>query len=182
DGASYYYGYVPAASTCTAYDLLSGQDGCTISDYGTSIGNHTIVAEALDRAGNRYRETRTYSVLPWNLKGFYQPVDMGNIWNTVKNGSTVPLKFEIFAGPTELVEVSDVKSLFSKQVACTTLPGAAEDAIETISATSSTLLRYDVTAGQFVFNWKTPNMAGKCYQVTMTSQDGSTLTAFFKLK
>ena len=36
------------------------------------------------------------------MSGYYQPVDMNGVWNTVKGGSTVPLKFELFAGTTEL--------------------------------------------------------------------------------
>jgi hypothetical protein len=55
------------------------------------------------------------------------------------------------------------------------------DEIETV-ATGGTILRYDSTTGQFVYNWKTPTGAGKCYRVTMTTQDGSTLAAYFKLK
>ena len=49
-------------------------------------------------------------------------------------------------------------------------------------ATGGTVLRYDTTGGQFVYNWKTPSTAGKCYRVTMTTQDNGTLVAFFKLK
>ena len=116
----------------------------------------------------------------WTLNGFFQPVDMGNVWNTVKNGSTVPLKFRIFAGATELTDVSAVKSLAYKLVACTTLPGSVEDAIETLSPTGSAVLRY--SDSQFIFNWKTPSTPTKCYQVTMTAQDASSITAFFKLK
>jgi len=41
---------------------------------------------------------------------------------------------------------------------------------------------YDVTAGQFVYNWQTPKTSGKCYQVTMTTQDGSSVVAKFKTK
>ena len=48
--------------------------------------------------------------------------------------------------------------------------------------TDQGLLRYDGSGGQFIFNWKTPNTAGKCYRVTMTAVDGSTLVAYFKLK
>jgi hypothetical protein len=129
-----------------------------------------------------YYVNGTLTVQAWTIQGFFQPVDMGNVWNTVKNGSTVPLKFKIFAGTTELTDVSAVKSLLYKQVACTTLPGAVEDAIETLAATGSTVLRYDTTGGQFVFNWKTPTTPGKCYQVTMTALDGSSITAFFKLR
>jgi len=58
---------------------------------------------------------------------------------------------------------------------------STEDEIE-ITATGGTSLRYDMTEGQYLFNWKTPNKAGKCYRVTMTAQDGSKLKAFFKLR
>jgi len=115
----------------------------------------------------------------WTLNGFFQPVDMGNVWNTVKNGSTVPLKFRIYAGTLELTDVSAVKSLNYLQVSCTTLAAASEDAIETV-ATGGTVLRY--SDGQFIFNWKTPSTANKCYRVTMTTQDASTIIAYFKLK
>jgi len=113
----------------------------------------------------------------WTIKGFYQPVDMNGVLNTVKGGSTVPLKFEVFAGSTELTNIAIVSTL-TKQVACTA-PG--EDSIEVL-ATGGTSLRYDTVGGQFIFNWQTPKLPGKCYTVTMTTQDGSSIIAFFKLK
>jgi hypothetical protein len=180
DGASYYFGAVPAAPTCTASDGLSGVDGaCTISGYSTAVGDHTLTATATDKAGNTQTETRTYTVLAWTLKGFYQPVDMNGVLNVVKGGSTVPLKFEIFAGATELTDTAAVKSLTYAQTTCSA--DAITDEIETV-ATGGTSLRYDWTAGQFIFNWKTPTTPGKCYRVTMTTQDGSSLQAFFKIK
>jgi len=183
DGASYIFGSVPAAPTCTAADALSGPNGCAVTNYGTTVGSHTMTATAYDKAGNSKVETRSYTVLAWTLKGFYQPVDMPTlttiVWNTVKNGSTVPLKFEIFAGSTEQTDVSAVDSLTYAQIACNAT--APQDEIETV-ATGGTVLRYDSTGGQFIFNWKTPNTASKCYRVTMTALDGSTLSAFFKLK
>jgi hypothetical protein len=126
--------------------------------------------------------TSTYTVKAWTLSGFYQPVDMG-IWNSVKGGSTVPLKFEIFAGDNrtnELTSTSAVKSFTAKAVVC---PGASAtvDEIELVT-TGGTSLRYDSTGGQFVQNWQTPKKPGTCAEVTMTTQDGSTLTAKFLLK
>ena len=53
-----------------------------------------MTATADDVAGNETTATRSYTVLAWTLTGFYQPVDMNNVVNTVKGGSTVPLKFE----------------------------------------------------------------------------------------
>ena len=123
------------------------------------------------------------TVQPWTLNGFYQPVDMSTgttlIYNTVKNGSTVPLKFEVFAGPTELTDVSAVKSLTYAPTACDAT--AVSDDIETL-ATGGTVLRYDTTTGQFIYNWQTPRTAGQCYRVTVTTQDGSSLMAYFRLK
>ncbi len=179
NGSSFYFGSVPAAPTCTAADDLSGPNGCGVTGYDLTVGTHTMTATAYDKAGNSRVETRTYTVLAWSLYGFYQPVDMNGVYNVVKNGSTVPLKFEIFAGPTELTDVASVKSLSYAETTCAAT--AITDDIET-TATGGTSLRYDLTAGQFIFNWKTPSTAGKCYRVTMTTQDGSSLVAFFKLK
>jgi hypothetical protein len=87
------------------------------------------------------------------------------------------LKFEVFAGATELTNVSIVSTL-AKQVACS---DSAEDTVEVV-ATGGTVLRYDTTAGQFIYNWQSPKLPGKCYSVTLTTQDGSSITALFKLK
>jgi hypothetical protein len=180
NSGSYYFGSVPAAPTCTSVDpLYSGPNGCTVTGYGTAVGPHTMTATALDVAGNSYSETRSYTVLAWTLTGFFQPVDMGGVFNVVKSGSTVPLKFRIHAGPTELTDTASVKSLTYAQVNCDA--AAPLDEIEAV-ATGGTSLRYDASGGQFIYNWKTPSTAGKCYRVTMATQDLSTLVAYFKLK
>ena len=183
-GGSYYFGSVPAAPTCTASDDLSGPNGCAVSDYGTSVGSHTMTATANDVAGNSYSETRSYTVLAWTLNGFYQPVDMtpaGNptVWNTVRGGSTVPLKFEVFAGTTELTATSIINQpLRATSVSCV---GNTVDEIE-LTATGGTSLRYDTTGGQFIYNWQTPRQVGACYKVTVITADGSSIFAYFRLK
>jgi hypothetical protein len=180
DGASYYFGSVPAAPTCSASDGLSGLDGsCSVSGYSTAVGTHTVVASAKDLAGNQSSASATYTVLAWTLKGFYSPVDMNGVFNVVKGGSTVPLKFEVFAGTTELKDISVVQSFVQTKIACD--GSVPVDDIE-FTTTGSTSLRYDATAGQFIQNWQTPKLPGQCYRVTMTTDDGSSLVAFFKLK
>jgi hypothetical protein len=179
NGGIYYFGSVPAAPTCSASDALSGLDGaCSVSGYSAAIGFHTVSAAATDKAGNSASASASYEVKAWTLNGFYQPVDMNGVYNTVKGGSTVPFKFEIFAGATEITDISAISSLAAARVTCS---GGGEDAIE-ITATGGTSLRYDAVAGQFIYNWKTPTGAGICYKVTMTTADGSSLVAFFKLK
>jgi len=98
--------------------------------------------------------------------------------NIVKGGSTVPFKFEIFAGPTELTDTSYIK-FSAVKIACDF--SAPTDVIE-VTSTGGTSLRYDPIAGQFVYNWQTPKTPGICYQVKMTTLDGSSLSANFKLK
>lgn len=65
-------------------------------------------------------------------------------------------------------------------IACTA--GAPEDSIEEVATTGGTALRYDALGGQFIQNWKTLKTATVCYQVRMTTQDGSFIYANFKLK
>jgi hypothetical protein len=180
NSSSSYFGSVPPAPTCVGADGLSGLDTCTVSGYSTAVGPHTVTATATDNAGNSTTTAPvTYTVVAWTMLGFYQPTDMNGIVNTVKNGSTVPLKFEVFIGPTELTNTSAV--LQPLRAIVSNCSGAPTDDIELL-ATGGTSLRYDTTAGQFIYNWQTPKTVGTCYLVTVTAADGSTLQANFKLK
>jgi len=102
---------------------------------------------------------------------------MGGVWNTAKSGSTIPLKFELFVGSTELTDAAQVSRKVSK-VSCAN-GDVVTDAIEALSS-GATSLRYDSTGGQFIQNWKTPTGAA-CYSATMTAKDGSSITALFKM-
>jgi hypothetical protein len=179
DKGTYYFGAVPAAPTCTATDAVSGLASCTVTGYSNAVGSQTVTATATDNAGRTATATRTYIVNPWTARGFYQPVDMGSTVNTVKGGSTVPVKFELFAGSTELT-ATDIVSLNAVRISCS--PAAQVDEIEVLAPAGSTVLRYDTVAGQYVYNWKTPTGAGSCYRLTMTAADGSTLSANFRTK
>ena len=177
NGQSFYFSFVPAQPLCSATDGLSGVASCGVAGYGTAVGPHTLTATATDAAGNTATTTLSFTVLAWTLSGFYQPVDMNGVWNAVKGGSTIPLKFEVFAGAIELTSTSIVSAL-EKQVTCN---AGAEDTVDVV-ATGGTSLRYDPTAGQFIYNWQSPKLPGKCYSVTLTTLDGSSIAAFFKLK
>jgi hypothetical protein len=175
NGATYYFGAVPAAPACSASDALSGLDGsCSVSGYSTAVGTHTVSASATDKAGNSASASATYTVLPWSLAGFYAPVEMNGVYNLVRGGSPVPLKFEVFAGPKELTSTSVVTSFTQTRITCdgSALTGDVE----------ITSLQYDATAGQFIQKWQTPRQPGACYRVTMMTRDGSSLVAFFRLR
>jgi hypothetical protein len=177
---SYYFGDTQTKPTCTATDAVSGFASCNVSGGGTTVGTHTYTATATDNAGHTSTSTKTYTVKAWTLNGFFSPVDMNGVWNTVKGGSSVPLKFKIFSGTTELKDVAAIDSFTVKSVTC---PGgsAATDDIE-LTTTGGTSLRYDTTGGQFIQNWQTPKKPGTCYTVTMKTDDGSSISANFLLK
>ncbi len=180
-GSDFYFGDQVTAPTCTAADGGSGVNGgCTVSGFSTAVGTHTVTATATDKVGNVGTSSLTYTVRAWTLDGFYKPVDMGGVVNTVKAGSTVPLKFNVFKGSERLT--SNIGATFSaKKVTCGSTP--VTDAIEEFTTTGSTSLRYDTTSQQWIQNWATPKSgAGSCYRVTMTTADGTTISADFKLK
>jgi hypothetical protein len=78
-----------------------------------------------------------------------------------------------------LTDTAYVKSLSYAETSCNA--NAITDEIE-LTVTGGTSLRYDTQSGQFIYNWKTPSTVNKCYRVTIITQDGSALLAYFKLK
>ena len=57
---------------------------------------------------------------------------------------------------------------------------AATDAIEETASTTSGL-KYDALAGQYVYNWKTEStLAGKCRQLVVKFQDGTVQRTSFR--
>ncbi len=183
DGASYDFGDAVPVAVCSASDPTSGVTaaGCVVNGGDTSVGSHTLTASATDEAGNVGVTTRGYTIRPWALDGFLKPVNMGSsVVNTVKAGSTVPLKFTVLRGGVPMT--SGIGAVFSaKKVACD--GSAIPDAVEEFSTTGQTSLRYDATAGQWIQNWATPSGGkGSCYRVSLTTADGSSTAAAFQLK
>jgi hypothetical protein len=172
-------GAVVTFSNPAASDIVDASVDVVCSPASGSTfapGHTTVTCTATDDSGNS--ASSSFDVwVKFQLLGFYQPVDMGKL-NIAKNGSTVPLKFEVFAGSTELTNTSIV-STFVQKLTCGT--GVATDDIENY-ATGGTSLRYDTVGGQFIFNWQTPKLAGNCYRVILTTADGSSIYADFKLK
>jgi hypothetical protein len=159
---------------------------------GADAGNYSLSAV----------NTAVASITAWNAtgKGFYAPVGVANsifvpasptatlpspntatIWNTVKGGQTVPLKFNVFAGTVEKTALTDIAAFTEASVPCTS--GDGEDPVD-ITTTGNTSLRYDTTAMQWIQNWKTQSYSSSkpCWRASVKFADGSTLSAFFLLK
>jgi hypothetical protein len=73
---------------------------------------------------------------------------------------------------------------FSQQkLTCPTASLQVDEMESDLLTTGGTTLRYDVTGAQFIQNWATPKVSSEtCYRATVKTQDGTTITAFFKLR
>ena len=165
--------------TCTADDALSGLAGCNVTGFSTAVGTHTLTATATDNAGNTETAVRSYTVRDLTHTGFYSPVVMtSGVYNTVKGGSTVPLKFNLQIDGVQQSDTTLVKGFSTAKIQCD--GSHLEDPVDIVT-TGSTALRYDATGSQFIQNWKTPTTAA-CYRVTLTTVDNDQLTAWFRIK
>ena len=179
----------------------------TTATTTSAVGTYPIVPEASGATIGNYIVTPvngTLTVAAWSLKGFYQPVgetssivsapgvqpavSPATVWNAIKGGQTVPMKFNIYRGVggaqvTTVADAFNAAGAFSAyQVpSCSSGDTEPEIALSDLS-TGGTELRWDGT--QFIQNWKTPKVSGAdlCYRAVITAKDGSTITAFFKVK
>ncbi len=175
----------------------------TTADITSPVGPYDIVpsANGATIANYEYIPTRikgTLTVGAWSLKGFYEPVgEMSSIvsapgavqpavsgatvWNAIKGGQTVPMKFNIYrtAGGAQVTTVVDAfaGAGFTAYQLPNCSGGYTVDEIPlTDLSTGATELRYDGT--QFIQNWKTPKVPGAdlCYRAVITAKDGSIRT------
>jgi hypothetical protein len=116
--------------------------------------------------------------------GFYAPVSpLAGFVNSVKAGSTVPLKFNVTVNGAAK---TDTGNLFfsTSQVASSTCSASPQDPVDYVTATA-TNLRYDTNEKQFIQNWKLPKAAG-CIIARITYKDAeqevALVSATFSLK
>jgi hypothetical protein len=122
------------------------------------------------------------NITGWTLTGFYQPVTMSGpgVFNSIKGGQTVPLKFNIYVSPggPQRTDIGAVQEFTLTAIACS--DGASVEVAPDFTTSGDTQLRYDGT--QFIQNWQTPKGSNRCYEVAMTAADGSSIKAYFKTK
>jgi MBG domain/Divergent InlB B-repeat domain/Kelch motif len=154
--------------------MTSGYGQCTVTFNQAGNDNYLDAAPVVE----------IVNATAWQVGGFYSPVTSSTpanpIWNVVKGGSTVPLKFEIFAGVNgaEQTSLSAIKSILLQPVSCTGGAALTVDPTQ-LDNTGGTTLRYD--GSQFIQNWKTPTTTG-CFVVSMQAADNTTIQAYFRVK
>jgi hypothetical protein len=122
--------------------------------------------------------------------GFYQPIDAapnnsngkdssviaGTVFNKAKAGSSIPVKFSL--GGNQGLSIFATNSPSVTPVSCST--AAVVDALEEVGTATTSGLKYDATAGQYIYTWKTAtSWANTCQRLTVKTADGAPHYAFF---
>lgn len=177
ESAQYLLGTVPAAG-CTTTDDLSGvatPASLRISG-GDANGVGAITATctgAVDNVGNVAADVSVhYQVVAYVFGGFAPPLGT----KAVKSGSTVPVKFQVFDWNRNLMTSTSVISSidFARSTSCA---GTPPDDWQEATSSGGTVLRFDPTDNQFVFNWKTTGLTAGCYSMGVKTADSITHSA-----
>ena len=157
-----------ATGSCTLPSLTAGPKTLTASYQGDT----NFAASS---------GTKTHNIV-YTFIGYLQPVDNPPVINTGNPGRTYPIKWQLKDANGNYV--SDLGSFTSLQYTVVTCGGfdlGLSSPLDT-GATGGTVLRYDATANQFIYNWQTPNTSNACYVLTLTLKDGTTHLADFQMK
>jgi hypothetical protein len=157
-----------ATGSCTLPSLTAGPKTLTASYQGDT----NFAASS---------GTKTHNIV-YTFIGYLQPVDNPPVINTGNPGRTYPIKWQLKDANGNYV--SDLGSFTSLQYTVVTCGGfdlGLSSPLDT-GATVGTVLRYDATANQFIYNWQTPNTSNACYVLTLTLKDGTTHLADFQMK
>lgn len=117
----------------------------------------------------------------YGFEGFFPPLENAPVVNVGQAGRTFPVKFRLPLCSGDYVRRLDAvlySPLRYRQVAC---DGSSTDDPVAGETSGNSGLRYDLDAEQYIFNWKTEkSFAGKCYELLLELDDGTTQVARFK--
>jgi beta-galactosidase len=164
----------PVVVTWSASDSISGVDSTTgnIPSGATldvsKVGTYTLNFTAVDKVGNTSRKTITYYV-QYDYSGLLAPINKDDS-RTFKQGSTVPVKFQLKDANGVYVTNAAVKLYVAKVT-----NGAVEDEIAAVStsAPSGNNFKYDSTSNQYIFNLSTKDLLAGTFQLRIDLGDGS---------
>jgi hypothetical protein len=175
-GQTYVVGAVPTA-TCTAIDRFSGLESCKVTvNPANSVGTITYTATATDKAGNTTTLNGSYTI-KYRFDGFLQPINdtahqVGASTSVFKAGSTVPAKFVVRKADGTPVQLP-IAPVWLTPVKGSAMSAPVDEAAYSTSADSGTTYRYDATAGQYIYNWKT-GAGGNYWRIGVKFDDGQT--------
>jgi hypothetical protein len=156
--------------------LKSAKSGSVKLD-ASKVGHQTVTMPvATDNVGHTSAVATCGYQVVYPFVGFFAPIDNFGVYNKVKAGSAVPVKFSLLGNQgTNVLAGEPVVT----QVAC---PAAMKSDVleETASAKSPSGLKYDTKTGLYTYTWKTAtSFAGTCQKLTVNLADGTSQTALF---
>jgi len=140
-----------------------------------AAGAHTVTASFNGKTATASL-TATGGSTGYTFTGFFAPVDNAPVFNTVKAGSAIPVKFSL--NGNQGLNVFAAGSPVSQPMACdSTLPS---DEIEQTVTAGSNSLQYDPATGQYTYVWKTDKWTNSCRALNVKLSDGTSHLAYFK--
>jgi hypothetical protein len=174
-------GQSPADVTGTATDNSGSGLATSPTPSGaadtSAIGGGSVNLGATDNVGNAGSASCSYSVI-YTWTGFFRPIDNLPVLNSVKAGSSVPVKFSLGGDQGLAIFASGYPK--SQEMTCSST--ADVDGVEETVTAGASSLTYDSLAQQYVYVWKTEKAwAGKCRQLVVKLTDDTYHRANFKL-
>jgi hypothetical protein len=159
--------------------LATPPSGSLALDTSTP-GSHTVRPPApTDNVGHTGDAASCTYTVSYAFSGFFAPMKNPPTIKTWQSGSTIPVKWQLTDAHGQFITaLSAITSITYKPTRCdsfTTDPTGAASA----APAGGTLLRYDPTTNQYVYNWKTPRSG--CYSLFLTLDGGQVFTAYFNL-
>ena len=184
DGSTYVQGQIVTPVVAAQDDGTGIDDEATVFSPAlvggaldtSSVGDRAVTVTVFDRAGNQASATLHYSVV-YKWTGFFSPVDNLPTLNVAKAGSAIPVKFGL-AGNMGLAILA---MGFPKSGAIPSTGTSLQDLIEETVTAGASSLRYDASADQYIYVWKTDKAwAGTCRALEVKLIDGTSHLANFK--
>ncbi len=108
---------------------------------------------------------------------FLQPINdtahtTGATTSVFKAGSTVPVKFQLKDAAGKVIQATTAP-VWLTPVKGSPMTASVDESVYTASADSGTTYRYDATAQQYIYNWKT-GTGGNYWRIGVKLDDGQT--------
>jgi hypothetical protein len=178
-----------ATASPNATDGLSGVANSSCGSVDTStVGLHSVICTASDKAGNSNSFSLPYSV-QYRFDGFLQPInDTGHSQtcgtpcpiSVFKGGSTVPVKFILKDANGNVVQ-SKTAPIWLTPVSAGSAAAAVDESIYNDPATIGGSYPWD--GAQYHYNWSTKGFAtGKYWAVGVKLDDGQIYLVYIGLR
>jgi predicted extracellular nuclease len=142
----------------------------------TAPATRTVKVKVTDAFGNFTVDEATVYVL-YNFTGFFQPVDNLPVFNSVKAGQAIPVKFSL--NGNHGLSIFSAGYPKSDVIACNSTDPV--DGIEETATAGGSSLSYDPLTDQYNYVWKTDKLwANACRQLVVKFVDGTFQRANFK--